>query len=115
MQIISPVIAGDIYLQAQIVELDPAKPDRQVKILTSEFYSARSPQISYDGKYMLFCAQQKQTDPWQIWEMDLKNLKTRTDYHLKGKLHRSCLFAYWRMVFSKFAGDDKLKGRSFTL
>ena len=88
-------ITGDHwrYLpQAQIVELDPAKPARSVKILTADYYSARSPQISYDGKHMLFCAQIKQTDPWQIWEMDLTNFKTTQDNHFHRKLHRSCLF-----------------------
>src|SRR5450759_4886248 len=52
--------------QAQIVELDPYKPGSSVKILTSDFISARSPQISYDGKYMLFPGQQKENDLWQI-------------------------------------------------
>ena len=63
--------------QAQIVEMDPSNPDASEKVLTGNFYSARSPQISFDGNYMLFAGQQKQDDQWQIWEMDLNDLKSR--------------------------------------
>jgi len=106
-------ITGDHwrYLpQAQIVELDPAKPDRSIKILTSDYYSARSPQISYDGKHMLFCAQQKQTDPWQIWEMNLSNRKTIQVTSSKENCTDPAYLPLGRMVYSKFSANDKLKG-----
>jgi hypothetical protein len=106
-------ITGDSWRyipQAQIVELDPLKPGASVKILTSAFYSARSPQISHDGENMLFCAQQKQTDPWQIWEMDLKNLKSRQVIKAKENCTDPAYLPLGRLVFSKLSVDDKLKG-----
>ena len=56
---------------ARIVLVDPEKPGSS-KILTEDFYSACSPDISWDGNLMLFAAQQKENDIWQIWEMNLK-------------------------------------------
>ena len=73
-------VTGDSWRyipRAQIVALDPDKPEGSLKVLTGDYYSARSPEISCDGKYLLFAGQQKQDDPWQIWEMDLNDLKSR--------------------------------------
>ena len=95
--------------QAQIVELDPYKPGSSVKILTSDFISARSPQISYDGKYMLFTGQQKENDPWQIWEMDLKNMKSRQVTSSKENCTDPAYLPLGRIVFSKFSANDTLK------
>jgi Hydrazine synthase alpha subunit middle domain len=61
---------------ARIIAFEPGKPE-QGKILTKDFYSAAHPEISYDGNYMLFTAQKQQADPWEIWEMDFKSLKSR--------------------------------------
>ncbi|MCK5134952.1 MAG: hypothetical protein KAR19_04130 [Bacteroidales bacterium] len=58
---------------AQIVAVNPDKPEGSEVILTTDFYSACSPEISYDAKQMLFVAQRNEHEPWQVWEMDLKN------------------------------------------
>jgi len=60
------------YPGGQIVSIHPEKPLRSEKILTSDFYSACSPELSYDAKQMLFTAQRNKNDSWQVWEMDLK-------------------------------------------
>lgn len=93
----------------QIVQLDPDKPDRSLKVLTANFYSARSPKISYDGKYLLFAGQQKQTDPWEIWEMNLKDLKDRQVTSSKENCTDPDYLPGGRLVFSKFTDYDTLK------
>jgi Hydrazine synthase alpha subunit middle domain len=95
--------------QEQIVELDPGKAEARLKILSSQFYSAMSPQISYDGHRMLFCARLKQNDTWQIWEMNLKNLKSRQIIALKENCTDPCYLPPGRFVFSKSAPCGKLK------
>ncbi len=95
--------------QAQIVELDPVKPEASEKVLTGNFYSARSPEISYDGKYLLFAAQQKQNEPWQIWEMDLNNLKSRQVTSSKENCTDPAYLPSGRLVFSKYSVNDSLK------
>ena len=39
------------------------------KNLTPEFYSASDPEISFDGKYIIFAGRKETTDNWQIWRM----------------------------------------------
>jgi hypothetical protein len=60
---------------ARIVMLDPGS--KTPELLTSRFYSACSPDISWDGSHMIFAAQEKENDTWQIWEMKLANREFR--------------------------------------
>jgi len=62
---------------SRIVSLNLNKSKNEVKVLTEDFFSACSPEISFDGKFIVFAAQKRQQDVWQIWEMNLKNLKSR--------------------------------------
>jgi hypothetical protein len=61
----------------RIVSINAEHPDGTLRVLTDSFYSARAPQISYDGRFMLFTGKRGKQDPWQIWEMDLKNKASR--------------------------------------
>ena len=95
--------------QARIVALNTNKDEASLKVLTADYYSARSPEISADGQYLLFTAQKKQNDPWQIWEMDLASSKTR---QVTSSLENCIDPAYLpgnRLVFSKSAVNDSLK------
>ena len=60
----------------RIIAFKPGKPS-SLTVLTEKFYSASTPKISYDGRYMLFAAQHLKNESWQIWEMNLDNLKCR--------------------------------------
>jgi hypothetical protein len=42
----------------------------KARILTKGFQSAADPEISFDGKRILFAGKQKTSDPWCIWEMN---------------------------------------------
>lgn len=102
-------ITGDSWRyipQARIVALDPDKPGGSLKVLTEGYFSARSPEISCDGKCLLFAAQQKQNDPWQIWEMNLEDSKIR---RVTSSLENCIDPAYLpggRLVFSKLTIND---------
>ncbi len=65
------------YPGAQIVAVDIDDPAGSETILTPDFYSACSPRISYDAKQMLFLAQPEENEPWQVWELDLKDGDSR--------------------------------------
>lgn len=105
-------VTGDSWRyipQTSIVALDPDKPGASLKVLTEEFFSARAPGISFDGKYLLFAAQQKQNDTWQIWEMNLGNSKIR---QVTSSLENCIDPAYLpgrRLVFSKSTINDTVK------
>ncbi len=66
------------FPKSRIVVLNPnkANANESLKVLTNDFFSACSPQISFDSKSMIFTAQKTKSDRWQIWEMNLKNLKS---------------------------------------
>lgn len=63
--------------QSRIVAVKPEAPEGTLKVLTGGFYAARAPEVSYDGKRLLFAGQRQEGGPWQIWEMSLKSLRTR--------------------------------------
>ena len=95
--------------QAQIASIDPGIPGGALKVLTGDFFSACSPQISYDGKFLIFAAQQKENDTWEIWEMNLRNKKIRQ----VTSCFENCIDPYYlpdgRLVFSRLSVDDTLK------
>jgi Hydrazine synthase alpha subunit middle domain len=96
------------FMQAHIVALNPDQPNA-ITILTKGLYSAHSPEVSYDAKYLLFTAQEKENDIWQIWEMNLKNFKARQIT----SSHENCFDPTYLpggyFVFSKSARSDASK------
>lgn len=93
---------------AYIAALDPDNP-ASLKAITDGFYSACSPEISYDGKYMLFTAQQNEGDSWQIWEMDLDNLKARQVTSFNDNCIDPVYLPGGRLVFTKLTRNDTVK------
>ena len=94
------------YPQARIVAINPDKPAESLMVLTENFYSARSPEISFDGKRLLFTAQQKQYESWQIWEMDLDNLSNKQITAFQENCTDPAYLPGGRLVFSKSCPDN---------
>lgn len=44
--------------------------DRTCRVLTPEFHSAADPEVSFDGKRILFAGKRQPSDRWDIFEMD---------------------------------------------
>ncbi len=44
-------------------------PNGKTRVLTAGFHSAADPEVSFDGKSILFAGKQAASDPWCIWEM----------------------------------------------
>jgi len=64
----TPYSTGNQYLPGcRIVSLlsNSKKPIN----LTSDFYSASDPEISFDGNYIIFSGKKNAKDFWQIWQM----------------------------------------------
>ncbi len=75
--------------------------------LTPGFYSACSPQVSYDAKHILFLGQKKETDLWQVWEMNIKDKSTRQITNCKMSCNSVCYLPGNRIAFSKKLTDKK--------
>jgi hypothetical protein len=101
---------GKYIPQTQILILNPKKTGSTPKVLTGNYFSANSPKISFDGKFMLFAAQKKENDPWQIWEMEISNLKSRQVTNSKENCTDPVYLPSGRLLFSKFSANDTLKG-----
>lgn len=59
--------------QASILVYRSSEGQESARSLTKDFYSASNPNVNFDGKSMIFSAQKKVTDVWQIYEMDLEH------------------------------------------
>jgi hypothetical protein len=98
-----------LILRSEIVAIEPGRPDPSPKVLTSSFYSARSPEISNDGQFMIFAGQKKEGDTWQIWEADLGNLKIRQLTKLKEDCSDPSYLPLGRFLFTSHSANDSLK------
>jgi hypothetical protein len=88
-------------VQSRIAAVNRDHSDLQPHVLTEGFYSARSPEISCDATKMLFSAQQKKDDIWQIWEMDLNNLKSRQVTSLNEDCSGPAYLPNGRVIFTR--------------
>lgn len=95
--------------ESRIAAIYSGKNSSQPVILTREFYSARSPEISSDGTMMLFSAKQKTDDTWQIWEMDLEKSKTRKITSVPENCFDPAYLPNGRVIFSRQTVEDNLK------
>jgi hypothetical protein len=70
-----PVTDWSYPSESRIVleEFGSASPSR--KILTEDFASARTGDLSFDAQNLLFSGRRELGDSWQIWEMDLRSGK----------------------------------------
>jgi hypothetical protein len=68
---------------AEIVMVNPDKPSN-IKKLSTDFFSACSPDVSWDGRNMVFAGQKKKGDPWRIWRMDFKSGKSQQVFDTSG-------------------------------
>lgn len=92
--------------KSQVVALTNNSKKGSLKVLTNDFISACSPQISYNGEKMLFAAKKNEEENWQIWEMDLKNLKSRKIISLPEDCTDPCYLPGDRIFFSKLVRND---------
>jgi len=52
-------------------------PGRAARSLTAGFHSAADPDVSFDGKRIVFAAKKTQSDPWCVWEMETDGTRAR--------------------------------------
>jgi hypothetical protein len=105
-------ITGDSWRyipEARIVAFNPEKPGESLDVLTEGYYSAVSPDISFDGRSMLFAGQRRSDDTWQIWEMNLQDMKTRQVTTSMENCTDPAYLPGGRLVFSKINVNDTLK------
>ena len=62
---------------SRIVAFDPTNPDHGIVNLTPDFNAAGRPDISFDGKRILFVGRRTREDRLNVWEMNLDGTAAR--------------------------------------
>lgn len=98
------------YTSGQVIKMiETGAEIESAEILTDGFHSARAPEISYDGKSIVFSGQRSEHYPWQIWIMDLKKKQPVQVTHSES----NCTDPVWlpdgRIAFSKLLAEYGLK------
>lgn len=92
---------GDLIPGSRIVVLDLAASSRAVTNMTAEFAAAGRPEISFDGRRILFVGRKRPDDRLDVWEMPIEGGKLRrvTDGSL------DCLQAAYLSTIYTMAAD----------
>jgi hypothetical protein len=91
--------------ESRIAAIDPRKSGQKPVVLSENFWSATSPDLSYDARYLLFSASKKIKEPSQIWMMDLKNGRIRQITSSQSDCHDPVWLPGGQIIFSRLSGD----------
>jgi len=75
--------------------------DGKAEPLVSGFFASADAQVSFDGERVLFAGKQTQKDPWQIWEIALKDRSLRRVIAGEGDVIRPLYLPYGRLVYAR--------------
>ena len=70
------------------------------ELLVKDFAAAADAQVSFDAKSVLFAGKKAATDPWQIWELSLKDRAVRKVASAPTDLVRPLYLPYGRLVYA---------------
>ena len=84
----------------EIVKLSPPRPDGKITVLTPEFYGADEPELSYDGRKIIFSGRRTPKDGWEVWEMDIDGKNKRQITKGMADVCSPCYLPDGRIVFS---------------
>lgn len=73
-QVSADLTTSDYLEGARLVLL---RPGVAPEVLVPQFHSAADPEVSYDAGHLLFSGKQRETDPWNIFEMDIATHEVR--------------------------------------
>ena len=91
--------------RAGLVAVHLGDNQNKTNVLTSDFYSACSPNVSYDATHFLFSGQKGKNDPWQVWEMNLKKKTAIQVTHCKESCYTPFYLPGNRLVFTREMPD----------
>jgi hypothetical protein len=92
--------------ESRIAAIDPRNPGQKPAVLSENFWSASSPDLSYDARYLLFSASKKIKDPLQVWMMDLKTGRIRQITSSLVDCHDPVWLPGGQIIFSRASGES---------
>lgn len=106
----APVITtGDLRARfpegSRLVRLE-SSARREVANLTPNFFAAADPQVSFDGKKILFTGQKQSASHWQIWEMNADGSGERQITRCEADCLRPAYLAREGIIFTVVGDKD---------
>lgn len=101
----APVLAAGEFSErfpqgSRLVRLASGAQKGSVVNLTSEFFTAADPQVSFDGARILFAGQTAREARWQIWGMNADGSEKRQITHCPGDCVRPAYLPRDEIVFT---------------
>lgn len=93
---------------SRVVRLWPVEPGGAVESLTPEFFAAADPQVSHDGKRILFAGQRSRGSRWQIWEMNADGSGKRQVTSCTGDCFKPAYLPREQIVFTAASSSNEL-------
>lgn len=91
---------------ASIIAFHPGNEVAEPLILTQDFHSARSSQVSYDGTLLAFSGQKMEGDSWQIYILDLQSRELRQVTNSPGNCTDPTWLPDGRILFSLLSEEE---------
>ena len=91
---------------SRLVRLAAGAKPPSILNLTPEFFAAADPQVSFDGARVLFAAQQRAGQRWQIWEMNADGSGKRQVTHLSADCLRPAYLAREAIAFTHSSAEN---------
>ena len=93
----------------KIAVIEDGKASDALQVITANFHSARAPEVSFDGKSIIFSGQKNDGDAWQIWLYDMK----KQSFSQVTKGEANCTDPTWlpdgRIAYSKLINEEGLE------
>jgi len=100
-------VDGKYITQAQIIAIDLDLEKKEAFLLSEGFYSARSPEVSWNGREMVFSGQRNEQDTWQIFVKDLETMQVRQLTESSGNCTDPAWLPDGKIAFSMLNEVDK--------
>ena len=107
MDLFDSITNKENFQNAQIISIDPSDPKNTLRVLTEEFISAVSPELSYDNQKLVFAGKRDEGDIWQIWMLDFESQKTTKITESNRGCFDPVFLPDQRIIFSCYEGDSE--------
>jgi len=91
--------------KARIVSITPQ--NEKPEVLSKGFYSARSPELSCDARYIVFAGKKTKDEPWQIWNMNISTKDAQKVFECKVDCTDPAFLPDGHIVYSKLVSISK--------
>ncbi len=98
-------LEASLSVGSRIVMFDPTKPDRGVTALSTGFVAVGPPDLSFDGRRILFVGRRSENDSLHVWEMNIDGSDRRQVTDSSGPAVGAGLAVYLSTIYTMDAEE----------